>query len=253
MTETFSKLGERLFGNQKVKNTSYSLSQMLLRSALLVYLLFALVFTSIQVVIEYYAIKQDITQQLQSLAQTFEPAASSALWNLDTKLLKSVVDGMGASQIVVRVEVVDLDNTVKVLWRDDSQTAVHSELNVERKLYHRDKDALIHLGNLHVSSSKDVLFSLLTSRMQSVVISDLILFFSFCLLMWLFIRFLVVKPLVLFSNQMVTLSKPGQGLAIDFGETKVKEIKSLQESLINLCSCYQKEKNLFGTRRIMIN
>lgn len=242
MMVTLSKLGDRLFGNQKVKGAPRSLSYILLRGAFLVYFLFALVITSIQVVIEYYAIKQDITQQLHSLTETFEHTAASALWNLDTKLLESVVNGMGANQVVVRVEVTDLDNVVKVLWHAPSQPAAHSELHVKRQLYHQDKSTRIHLGSLQVSSSQAVLFSLLKSRIKSVLISDLMMFLSFCLLMWFFVRFLVVKPLVSFSRQMTTLSKAGQGLSKNFEVTKVKEIKSLQDSFNQLMQLLSKRE-----------
>jgi diguanylate cyclase (GGDEF)-like protein len=244
MSNIFSKFWKRLFGSQKVMNVPYSLSHILLRSALLTYFLFALVITGIQFVIEYYSIKRDIMRQLQSLAQTFEPATVSALWDLDVELMEAVVNGMGANLTVVKVEVVDLDGEVKVFWRDPSMLKESSMLSVERKLYYRDNGTPKHLGSLKVSSSERVLFSLLKSKMKSILISDFILLLSFCLLMWLFIRLIVVKPLVQFSDQMTTLSKVGQGMPIDFDTEQVKEIKSLQESFNQLMQLLSKREEL---------
>ncbi len=211
-----------------------SLAKLLLRRLLFAYLSFALLITGIQMLIEYHMIKQDIVNNLQSLAQTFSPGAESALWDYQEALLKSMVSGIGANPAVVSVDISDTNGGISASWRASSGHQASPALTVQQVLYHNDGDGLKVLGNLRIASSDSILMSRLIDTLWSVGISSSAIFLCLGLLLWLLARSLIVKPLVYFSEQVSALSLKGQGKPIDLGRVEVSEIETLKQGFNQL-------------------
>jgi hypothetical protein len=206
----------------------------MMRRLLLAYIFFAVAITGIQMFIEYHVTKEEIVNNLQSLARTFSPGAESALWELQGTLLNSMVNGIGANPAVVSVDISDSDGNISASWRASSGIQPSPSLTVQQTLYHNDVGGLKVLGSLRIASSDAVLMSHLKDTLWSVVITASALFVCLGLLLWLLARSLVVKPLVYFSDQVGALSVSGQGKPIDLGRIEVGEIETLKQGFNRL-------------------
>lgn len=216
------------------KRIPRSLAQLLLRRLFLAYISFALVITGIQMFVKYRDVKEEIVDNLQSLAKTFSPGAESALWELQEPLLNSMVKGIGANPAVVRVDISDSGGYISASWRDSSGLQASPALTVQQTLYHKDSSGLKVLGSLRIASSDAVLMSRLKDTLWPVAISDSALFVCFSLLLWSLAHFLVVRPLVHFSKQVGALSDRGLGKPIDLGRVEVGEIETLKQGFNQL-------------------
>ncbi len=139
------------------KKIPVSLAQLLLRRLLLAYIAFALAITGIQTFIEYRVVRQEIIDNLQSMASTFSPGAESALWELQEALLNSMVNGIGANPVVVSVDISDSDGNISASWRAPSGLQASPALTVQQTLYHNDGNSFKLLGSLRIASSDAVL------------------------------------------------------------------------------------------------
>ena len=205
-----------------------SLQQLLLRRFMFAYIAFALAIAGIQIFIEYHATKQEITDELHSLARTFSPGAESALWEMQGSLLQSMVNGLGANTAVVSVDVIDMDGNISASWRIPSGLEASPDLSVQRTLYHNDS-SLEELGSLRIASSNVVLWARLHDTLWSVGITAIAIFAFLGLMLWLLARSLLVKPLVNFSNLVSAQSASGQVKPIDLGRLEVSEIETLKQ------------------------
>jgi diguanylate cyclase (GGDEF)-like protein len=230
--------------NKKAKSPHYPLAHLLFRKLLLAYVYFVLMVTGLQLVVEYFVAKQNIINQLQSFARTFSSTAESALWNLDMPLLNNMLNGMGANQTIVNIEVQNSEHKTIAVWQQSKGIMPSTLLTVERNLYYVQDSNREYLGVLKISSGESVLYSMLLDTMISVVISNLVLFLSFGLLMWFFIRRLVVNPLIQFSSQVSSLTKVGQSSLISFDSVQVGEIESLQQGFNKLMELLLKREAL---------
>jgi hypothetical protein len=212
-----------------------TLAQLMMRRLLLAYLAFAVVITGIQMFIEYRIERAEIIENLQSLAKTFSPGIESALWELQQPLLQSMVKGIGANPAVVSVNIDETSgNSISASWHAADRIEETPALTVHQVLVHDDGTHREVLGTLKIASSDSVLLSRLTETLWSVGISDVALFLSLGVLLWLMARTLVVRPLALFSNQVGALSAGEPGADIDLGNVKVREIETLKQGFNKL-------------------
>ena len=72
----------------------YSLSSRLVASILLLYFCIATTFTTLQIYSEFRLEKANLSTQVASLADTFHPILSEAIWNYDDDQLKAAMAGM---------------------------------------------------------------------------------------------------------------------------------------------------------------
>lgn len=217
------------------KRVRRSLAQLLLRRMLLAYVSFAVVIGGAQMFVEYRLVRAKVVNDLQSLATNFSGGIESALWELEYPLLDSMVSGIGANPAVVSVEVDEVGAGLnRTSWRSPSSLRATPALSVQKTLFHTDGNTRRVLGTLRITSSEQVLMSRLKDTLWSVGISDAALFVCLGLMLWLMARSLVVRPLVLFSDQVGVLSDSGPGSPIDLGPAEVGEIETLKESFNRL-------------------
>ena len=91
-----------------------SLSRKLIGFILALYLGIAITLTSVQLFIEFRTEKDNLIQQVSSLADTFHPTLSKALWNYEDEQIYAAIDGLYKNPLVFGVVVGDLDTR---LWR----------------------------------------------------------------------------------------------------------------------------------------
>ncbi len=93
------------------------LAQVLLRKAIVGYLIFAVGVTGLQLCFEYRNARQEIIRSLDSLARTFAPGVASALWDYQEDLLKSLAHGIGEHKLVEAVGISDFHGRINANWR----------------------------------------------------------------------------------------------------------------------------------------
>ncbi|WP_342619525.1 EAL domain-containing protein [Rhodoferax sp. GW822-FHT02A01] len=230
-----------------------TLSQLILRRMLVAYIVFATSILGILIFLEYRVVKAEIVSNLHSMVGTFKPGAESALWELQGELLNSMVNGIGANPIVVSVEIVGLEGKVGASWRSPSGARPSPDLTVQQTLHHTDVYGLQDLGYLRIASSDAVLMSRLGDSISLVVMTTSAIFIFLALLIWFLIRSVIVKPLVVFSDQVETLFLSGQGKPIDLGKVKVGEIETLKLVFNQLMKQLAESHGQIAKQNVLLN
>ena len=143
-----------------------TLSRRLLFTLLPWYLLLALTMTGGQLAIQYFSAAQAIINDLASLARTFEPGVTEAVWELDSERLNSMARGLRQNEIVTGVliasnegEVLMTDGTIPSS-QEKSGGIIAPRFRTEVIPLVRDlSDGQVRLiGHLSLYSSSDVLW-----------------------------------------------------------------------------------------------
>lgn len=235
------------------KKISGSLSHLLLRRLLFAYVSLALVITGVQMFIEYHATKEEVVNNLQSLAKTFSPGAESALWELQETLLNSMVNGIGANPAVVSVDISDSDGHISASWHASSGLLASPALTVQQALYHKDSDGIKkYLGNLRIASSDALLTSRLKNTLLSIGFTTSAIFLCLGMMLWFLARSLVIRPLVFFSDQVNALSVIGQSKQIDLGRIEVNEIETLKQGFNRLMQQLEESHTQIAGQNVLL-
>ena len=92
---------------------SRSLAANLLRVVLAIYLSLALLLTLGQLALEYQNEKRRLTKEIESVANTFSPIISKALWNVDEEQTKASLLGvLGINYDVLNTQLLDAENNI---------------------------------------------------------------------------------------------------------------------------------------------
>jgi len=215
--------------------TTRPLAQLLLRRLLLAYLVSSVVITGIQMSVEYREVQAEIVTSLESLATTFKPGAESALWEYQDLILKSLTNGIGSHPMVVAVDIITKNGEVKASWRSEKMLQISSNLVAKRALQRKHIDGhLEELGTLSIASSNEFVLSRLKESLFSVVLFNSVQMLFLGFLIWVFVKTLMVRPLVGFSAQVGALSLSGLIQPISLSRTEVTEIDTLQKGFNHL-------------------
>lgn len=214
---------------------SRPLAQVLLRKAILGYLVFAVSITGLQLFSEYRSARQEMIRSLDSLARAFAPGVASALWDYQEDLLKSLARGIGEHELVEAVGISDFHGRINANWRASNDATTASSLTVQQKLHHRFEDGQEEpLGTLIITSSDARVFARLQSIALSVGLSIAAQLLFLGGMLAALAHILVVKPLTQFSAQVSQWAVEGQEYLIDLGPVEIVEIATLQQGFNRL-------------------
>ena len=161
-----------------------TLSRRLLFTLLPWYLLLALTMTGGQLAIQYFSAARAIVDDLASLARTFEPGVTEAVWELDSARLNSMARGLRQNEIVTGVLIAS--NEGEVLMTDgkipssqeksDGIFAPRYRMEVVPLVRDLSDGQVRLLGHLNLYSSSDVLwdrtkYSFFTVLLSSAVVT----------------------------------------------------------------------------------
>ncbi len=212
------------------------LAQVLLRKAIVGYLIFAVGVTGLQLCFEYRNARQEIIRSLDSLARTFAPGVASALWDYQEDLLKSLAHSIGEHELVEAVGISDFRGRINANWRAANDETTSPSLTVQQKLYHRFEDGHEEpLGTLVITSSDDRVFARLQNIAWSVGLSIAAQLLFLGGMLVVLAHMLMVKPLAQFSGQIRQWAAEGQEQCyIDLGPVEIAEIVTLQQGFNQL-------------------
>lgn len=210
-------------------NKNQPISSLILSNIILAYIFCSLIISSIQLSVEYRNYKKDMVGSLNSLAENYLPGIKTAMWDYQWGLLDNLAQAILANNNVSYVEILDDKGISKSLKKIDSGGTRYADFTIEYKFFHKynGKDRL--LGTLIISYSKDFLLNSLYSRFVQIVINTLCMLLFLALLLWVYIKKFVVRPLKDFSDQVANLSKDNLHNMIELKNYNIEEIITLEE------------------------
>lgn len=103
----------------------------LLRQAFSYYLLIALFVTLVHLVMEYYYVKNQIIEEINTLEASFDTILADSLWLFEERKIRLMLESMVKSPIMTGVKVVDLETQTLIAFgeilQDDHKVTVNFE------------------------------------------------------------------------------------------------------------------------------
>ncbi len=209
--------------------TQKSLAGALLMRFLLVFISVIALVLVLRAVSEYKAAHTLALTELNALADTFAPAAASAIWDYQYDVLQAIARGIGNHPTVESVRITDDKGNPLADWHAAEKLAVTNLIGVSRELQRTSRAAPQKaLGSLHITTSQ----KRVTANLQERLLQDglwiaCLLLFLLCLL-WFLIQRLVTRPLSQFSHTVESLSARNYSKTFELLPAQVREISSLQ-------------------------
>ncbi|MCR6650205.1 MAG: hypothetical protein NVV73_01305 [Cellvibrionaceae bacterium] len=153
-----------------------SLAANLVRTVLAIYLSLALLLTIGQLVLEYDNEKHRLTKEIESVAKTFNPIISKALWNVDEEQTQASLHGvLGINYDVLNAQLLDTEGRVLYDFYSDAHKNPRftdwpvirqltawflEEYRFEYDLYYASDFTAEHkIGELVLQSNSNVVFN----------------------------------------------------------------------------------------------
>ena len=220
------------------------LSQKLMRVVFCIYLLITVVITSIQFMTEYKRTQNDVLSELEILENNFHTALAASLWQMNTRQLEALTEGLISMPIIDGVDVINPEGEPILELRDYTpEEKPLSVFSIEKNISWTLKNEQIDLGVLRLYSSSDVvgdrvLFGFMLIAINAVV-KTIVLWFLF---LWAFNRFLG-KPLQKLTQKIndINIEQAGNE-RIELGNKDVNEFQSLQHQFNNMLVRIQNDR-----------
>ena len=230
-------------------STKINLSKQLLKSILVIYFMLTVVVTLGHFYVEYKYTKSNISNELKDVAHTFESALKTALWDLDTKQLESISDGIINIPLIYGV-IIKNSNDVEVIRRSKGSLSKskieNSSLSYSFKINHKFYDKEIFLADVTIYSADSVVQDRVKFGFGIILFNALIKSTALLLLFFLAFRKHLEKPLRKLTAKIVDLeweNKRQRSINIEFKEEN--ELSVLQDSfnhLLHRISVQEKER-----------
>jgi diguanylate cyclase (GGDEF)-like protein len=207
-----------------------SLSRQLLVSILGIYVLITFVVTVAHVVIEYTYTKDNIKNELSSIAHIFAPALKTAVWNLNDEQVQSIADGMNMMPLIYGVTIIDPNN--QILYKQmkagfDSNN--NSEMIYTFSLQQTLDGNKIFLANVTLYSSNQVIYERLKVGLAMLLFNAMIKSVALLILFYIAFRKYLEIPLDSLMRQISNLKeKEQQNHYIDVKFKQTNELSTLQ-------------------------
>jgi len=111
------------------------LSKQLIRAILSVYMTIAMLITGAQIAADFHQEKNNLRIQIETLASTFKPTLTEALWNYDNEQLTASLEGIYRNQEVFGIKIQSADqtyqigNTIDEMGLTSYQPAINDDLS----------------------------------------------------------------------------------------------------------------------------
>jgi Signal transduction histidine kinase len=246
---------------------SRSLAANLLRVVLAIYLSLALLLTFGQLALEYQNEKRRLTKEIESVANTFSPIISKALWNVDEEQTKASLLGvLGINYDVLNTQLLDAENSILYDFNSSADkghifedwpiipqlTGLFLEnYRFEYDLYYvSDFTSEQKIGTLVLQSNSNVVLNRAAHTFLITIISAIFKTSLLALIFYFIMRIMVGRPLKQITTAMQRLHpKDGSGQpATNFSRrllVRDDELGSMARTFIELVnSLRQKDKEL---------
>ncbi|MDX2507264.1 MAG: diguanylate cyclase [Gammaproteobacteria bacterium] len=219
-------------------HNKYSISYKLLRVVFAIYFSLTLIITAVHIAVEYAHTKNRIQYELSNLEQTFEPALTMAILELNDEQLYAIANGIFNLTIVVGLDVIDSEGQIQQhLGRTLGRTLGNAQNNNTDLFFHqfeihrKFENKMIYLGDVRIYSDSSVIFDRVKIGFYLIalnaVIKSTILIILF---LWVFKKYLF-RPITALIQQVAQIDLNNiQDSSIDLQIQDRNELKSLEES-----------------------
>lgn len=221
------------------------ISWQLLKSVLSIYFSITIVVTLVQMGIEYRHTRNMIQAELARVEQTFYPALSSALWELNYGQLKALQQGLVDLPLITAVKIVDAKGQELLKQESGLSKDVLGEISVKHrfKVSYRFSGEDVYLAEVTFVTSRAVVLERLEVGFKMIVVSALIKSAALVLLFFWVFRRLLGEPLerLIASVSSVDLASLGNR-RIDLKQKQVNELSQLEHAFNNMLGTLDAER-----------
>lgn len=222
----------------------FNLSTQLLKSILVIYLILTFFVTIIHLYVDYQYTKNNIQNELEQTAKTFQPALQTALWELNDEQLKSIVAGMLNIPLIYGVQIKNSSNEIMMeKFQKNINRLKDLEYSYHFVIHHQLNENSIYLADVTIYSHEDVIFERLKVGFLMILLSAIIKTAVLVFLFMITFSKYLEKPLQDLTNTIVKLRVE------DINERKVSvdmkydnELKILQDEFNKLLNKISNEE-----------
>ncbi|MDD2895679.1 MAG: GGDEF domain-containing protein [Aliarcobacter sp.] len=184
----------------------FNLSTQLLKSILVIYLILTFFVTVIHLYVDYQYTKNNIQNELEQTAKTFQPALQTALWELNDEQLKSLADGMLNIPLIYGVQIKNSSNEIMIeKFQKNINKLKDLEYSYHFVIHHQLNGNSIYLANATIYSHEDVIFERLKVGFLMILLSAIIKTAVLVFLFMITFSKYLEKPLQDLTNTIVKL------------------------------------------------
>ncbi len=233
---------------------SKKLAHQLIAVILSAYLVFALATTILQMVLEFGNEKNTLNEQISSLAITFQPSVSEALWNYDDDQLNAALAGLYRNDEVVgvlvdggedrqyRIGLVEDESGHRVFSGEESKTkervweGIYDVLYMERFELLAPSEEREYLGELRLYFSSATVIERTYATFLLTLLSALIKTLALWFIATWVVNRLVAKPITQLASTMQDFDVEGIKAAVPpRSQSRNNELAVLEEAFASLC------------------
>jgi diguanylate cyclase (GGDEF)-like protein len=220
------------------------LSHKMMRIVFSLYLVVALVITSIHFIAEYRTTQTDILNELEALENTFHTPLATTLWQMSDLQLKALAQGLISMPIIEGIDIINPAGKAVLELRDFSEDQKPLGIfSIEKNLQWTLNNQDIPLGTIKLYSSSDivldrVLFGFVLIALTAVI--KIVLLWG--LFVWAFQRFLG-RPLQRFATQIDEIKLEDiEDKRIELGLQDKNELLTLQSHFNKMLGTIENDK-----------
>jgi diguanylate cyclase (GGDEF)-like protein len=221
------------------------ISWQLLKSVLSIYFSITIVVTLVQMGIEYRHTRNMIHAELARVEQTFYPALSSALWELNYAQLRALQQGLVDLPLITAVKVVDAKGQELLKSEAGPSKDVFGEISVKHrfKVSYRFSGEDVYLAEVTFVTSRAVVLERLEVGFKMILVSALIKSAALVLLFFWVFRRLLGEPLerLIAAVSSIDLASLGNR-RIDLRQKKTNELSQLERAFNNMLGALDAER-----------
>ena len=223
----------------------FNLSKQLLRSILVIYLLLTFVVTIVHLSVDYQYTKNNIQNELEQIAKTFNSALQTALWELNDEQLCSIVDGMMHIPLIYGVQIKgSADEVLMNRFQKTTTKIENAKYYYQFPIYHQMNENSIYLAKVTIYSDDEAIFERLKVGFLMILLNAIIKTAVLIFLFFVAFRKYLEKPLQDLTNTIVKLRVEATNerkISVDMKYDN--ELKILQDEFNKLLNKISIEEN----------
>jgi signal transduction histidine kinase/DNA-binding response OmpR family regulator len=233
---------------QKTINKN-SLATHLIKTIFGLYLLIAVSVTMLQLITEFYLVKESIFEELKKMEKTYGPGLSSAVWNFDQDGLDAILKGMIENSVIKGVKVVYINgNTagkIGLVKEEDTENEFSNDFKIDFDLSIINSRGETNIaGKTFLFSDNSVVVERIKYSFFLMIINSIIKTIALWIIFRVFLRKILTDPLNRFTRDVGQIDLDSLGDSrIEVHTEFENELKVLEKTFNQMLAKLQKTLN----------
>lgn len=217
---------KKIFSKNEGKHRIYHLSEFLIEKIFLTYLVIFVLITSLQLIIEYKSEQHSVKKILNTIVESNLQEINMAIFSENKILLNHTLEQISNKNEITQIIFIDKNHQKQFEWNTQNLENSSTDIVIKKKLTYNKTP----LGTLTVSSSNSIIIDKLIKIYKQILVTNLIIFISLVIMVYIFSKKFLVKPLINFSDELKRLSSQDVMPMVSLDEMEVDEIHSLKNT-----------------------